>query len=372
MPIRIRMLAVVSCCCITGWSSAQTGAPVLSLANFSGSGATEEFLSISLADGSGHLVDRLERDPTSLRSRSLAENLFVAIGRSRDQPAGVGEIFFAPILSSGAEVRAALYVETAIGYAAYFENPGRGNKLGEILTLTSRPFESIAASDGNFALLMRRDNSGRTEGAYLYHATTGQAVYLDGLKKLEISASTRSTAPLPTFVGKVSAVEIYAGSEATASYLVFDGASGEIHVFDVAPGAADQIRTHQLDLGLFDIFGRDGTHTSGRRFLALGVQASASVTEHVFLADAVTGDSAVLEFVTDADNAMRLRKAAPVGTRLASEGGQRVFSAVPRVTSSGATIGLWLIDSQTSRTVYVDRPGLPEEMTVTPVSIARR
>lgn len=355
-------------------SGAQAGAPVLTLPIASSGGQSSTYLSISLADGSSRLIDRLSRDPLHLRSRTLDENLFRLIGRATDQQAAVGEIFFAPILSGDGGVRAGLYVETPIGYVAYFEDPGRGNRLGEIKALTSRAFEGVAAADGNFALLMRQDNAGRTDGAYLYHATAGTAVYLDGLRKLELSPRTRTIEGLPRLAGRVSADAVYLGSEEPSSYAVVDSASGEIHFLELTPRAPQQIRPVRLDFSLWDVFERQGTHTSGRRFVLVAVDQSLAVTEHLFIADAVTGETAVLEFVTNADVETRLRKGRPVGGLLSSggDGGERVFSAVPRVSDTGATLGVWLIDSQSRRTVYVDRPGLPDEMTVTSVVIDRR
>jgi hypothetical protein len=350
------------------WAAAQSGAPILAMPNFANGGATGEYLSIWLADGSGHVVDRLERDPTSLRSRPLAENLFRVIGREADQAAQVGEVFLAPIVGSDGAVRAALYVETALGYAAYFENPGRGARLGDVVTLTTRPFEDIASRDGNYALLMRNDATGRTEGAYLYHATTGRAVYLDGLRKLEISPETRGTPELPKLAGRVTAAQVHTGSEGTGFFVVLDPASGGIHFFHPDRGVPHQVRTRAADVGLYDVFSREGTHTSGRRFLAVPVDSRRSRTDHVLILDAVTGETAVLENVTDR---VRLTKGASLASRFASDGGERVFSAVPRV-SSGATAGVWVIDSQTRRTVYVDRPGLPSAMTVSPVTISGR
>lgn len=365
-------LSIVACLWLAAsWSWAQAGAPIVTLPNYASGGETDEYLSIRLADGSGSVVDRLSRDPTNLRSRPLAENLFRVIGRGTDQPARAGEIFLAPVVSGVGAVRAALYVETAIGYAAYFENPGRGGRLGEILTLTIRPFEDLASPDGNFALLMRLDSSGRTEGAYLYHATAGKAIYMDGLRKLEISPATRETSPLPALAGPVAAAAVHAGSEATGSFVVLDPASGGIHFLHPDRGTPHQIRARAAEVDLYTVFSREGTHTSGRRFVAVPVDSSRSRTEQILVLDAVTGETAVIENVTGG-SPLRLVKAASTAQRLSSDGGERVFSAVPRVTSSGATLGVWVIDSQTRRTVYVDRPGLPGEMTVTPVAVSSR
>lgn len=367
----LRTLATLAIVLVAPSIRAQN-APILTFSNADAGGASDEYFSISLDNGSGRVVDRLERNPLALRWRTLAENLFRVIGRGTDQAATAGEIFFAPITSGAGSVRAALYVETPIGYAAYFENPGRGGRLGDVVTLTTRPFEAIAASDRNFALLMRRDAAGRTEGAYLYHATTGKALYMDGLRKLEITPGVRRvTSPLPALAGRVAAAPLFAGSERTASYLVVDPASGEIHFLDLS-GAVQQISSRKSDLDLYDVFPREGGHASPRRFLAVPVNESLSQTRHVLLLDAVSGQTALLVNVTASGAAAALVAAAPVERWFASDGGERVFSAVPRVTGSGTTIGVWVIDSQTGNTVYVDHPDQGGDMTVSPVTIERR
>ncbi len=92
----------------------------------------------------------------------------------------------------------------------------------------------------------------------------------------------------------------------------------------------------------------------------------------MLVVDAVTGETALLANVTGAGAPIELVGAAPVGRWFGRQGGERVFSGVPRVTGAGTTIGAWVIDSQTGNTVYVDRPGQPGEMTVSPVTIERR
>ena len=168
----------------------------------------------------------------------------------------------------------------------------------------------------------------------------------------------------------MAAAELHAGSESTAAYLVADPASGEIHFLS---GAPTQLAARKSPIGLYDVFSREGGHTSARRFVVVPVNESPSRTLHVFFADAVTGETAVLVNVTASDaEDQQMRKGPPLGRWLESEGGERVFSAVPRVTSTGQTVGLWLVDSQARTTVYVDRPGEPDEMTVSPVTIAQR
>lgn len=350
----------------------QESAPALTFLKADSGGASDAFLAIRLDDGSAQYVDRLARDPLNLRSRLLAENLFTVVGRPAGQAARPNEIFFAPIAGTDGSVRAALYVETPIGYAAYFEDPARGPQLGEIRTLTGRPFEGIAAPDANFALLMRRDGNGRTDGAYLYHGTTGKALYLDGLRRLEVSPQVRRVEGLPALAGPVGAVELHAGSEGTFSYMVVDPASGGVHFFDVDPGIATQVSARKSPLSLYDVFAREGEHRSGRRFVPVAIDESRSRTLHVLIADAVTGELALYANAIASELEPRLMKAASLGRWLRGDPGERDFAAVPRINSSGATIGVWLLDSQTRAVVYVDRPGQPDEMTVSPVTVERR
>jgi hypothetical protein len=353
-------------------ASGQESAPLVTFLKADAGGASDAYLAIQLGDGRIQFVDRLSRDPLNLRSRLLEESLFTVVGRPAGQAARPGEIFFAPIAGSDGSVRAALYVETPIGYAAYFEDPARGPQLGEIRTLTGRPFADVAAPDANFALLVRRDSSGRTEGAYLYHATTGKTLYLDGLRRLEVSPQVRPVAGLPALAGPVAAVELRAGSEGTFSYMVLDPASGEIHFFDVDAGIATQVRARKGPLSLYDVFAREGSHTSRRRFLPVAIDESRSRTLHVLIADAVTGELAVYANAVAAEVDPALAKAASLGRWFRGEAGERELAAVPRVNSSGTTLGVWLLDSQTRGAVYVDRPGQPQEMTVSPVTVERR
>ncbi len=350
----------------------QDATPILVFPDPGSGGASNTYLYINLSNGRSYQVDGLTRDPLNLRSRALEENLFQVIGRPAGQAAYAGEIFFAPLASSDSSVGAGLYVETSIGYVAQFDEPGRSRKLGKIMTMAGRPFEAIMSTDGNYALMVRHDTSGRTEGVYLYHATSGRGLYLGGLRKLDPTAQARPTSALPALAGRVAAAEIHVGSEASGAYLVADPASGEIHYLRLLSGVATQVTPQKSPLQLYDVFGREGSHTSARRFLAVPVNSSGSRTEQIFIADAVTGETAVVVGVIDADIETRLVKAISINRWLRDGGGERVFSAVPHTNSSGATLGIWLMDSQSRSTVYIDNPGVPAGMTAARVTVERR
>ncbi len=344
--------------------------PIIALPAYGTGGASDSYFAFSLQSGAGRQVDRLRRDPLSLRARRWPENLFQIVGRPTDQPALPGEIFLAPIRSSDGSVRAAVYVETSIGYVAYFDALGRGSKIGELAAVAGRPFEPILSTDSNYALLLRDDASGRTLGAYLYHATTGRGLYINGVNKLSITPKVVATSPLPALGGRIAAVPLHAGSEATASYLVVDPVSGDVHYFDLTSGMADQLVARKSPLNLYDALSREGSYTSARRFALAPVQRDEELTLHVLVFDAVTGAVAMIENVNDA-SASRLRPVTVgLDSQLRGAGGERVFTAIPNLAAGGQTLGVWVHDSESGRVVYVSNPGDPASLGVTLVAFS--
>lgn len=344
--------------------------PVVVLPAYGAGGASDAYFAFSLENGAGRQVDRLRRDPLSLRARLWPENLFQVIGRPTDQPALPGEVFLAPIRSSDGSIRAAIYVETSIGYAAYFDELGRGDKIGQFASVAGRPFEPILSRDGNFALLLRDDASGRTLGAYLYHATTGRCLYIDGVNKLSITPEVVATSPLPTLGGRVAAVPLHAGSEATSSYLVADPVSGDVYFFDLTSGLADQVVARKSPVNLYEALSREGTYTSARRFALAAVQRDEEVTLHVLVFDAVTGGMALIENVHDASLTRLVPIRISLDSQLRGQGGERVLTAIPDLESGGRTLGVWVHDSESGRVVYVSNPGDPAALGVALVAFS--
>ncbi|MEM8998472.1 MAG: hypothetical protein AAGF23_27045, partial [Acidobacteriota bacterium] len=148
----------------------------LTMPRYGSGGVTEEYFSVDLATGRVALADQLRREPETVRLRRTDMNLFQEIGRPANQPAQPGEMLLMPIRESDGSVRTAMLVESSTGYTAFFDEVGRNDELGQIITTIGRPFGPLAAEDLNFVLLPRRDGSGKTVGAYLYHGTTGKGL----------------------------------------------------------------------------------------------------------------------------------------------------------------------------------------------------
>ncbi len=331
-------------------------------------GGTDDFYYLDLDDGTLIHVDQLRRDPLRLRSQRLGQNPFQEIGRPASQPAGAGEILLEPIHFASRVARAAVFVESSTGYVAYYDQLGKGGGFGQILTVIGRPFGAIAAADGNFALLMRHDNNGRTVGAYLYHAGSGRGIYLRRLNRLDTDVPTSAAAGFPRLTGKVSAAELQV-AERTAGYLVADAADGSLRFLDLD---GSNVTVRDAGVSLFPTFAPDATNPADRRVTAVPIRNSQETTTHVLFADAATGDLAVLAGVDDANRSPVLNKLganlyAVLGTTV--DAGWRTVAAVPGVSGNGATSGLWLIDSLTRRLAFVDNAETPGSTTVRRVRV---
>lgn len=213
-----------------------------------------------------------------------------------DQGAVPGEILLAPIRAADGSTRAAIFVETSTGYLALLDQVGRNNQLGTISVAIGRPFEPIASMDGNYALLMRRDSAGRTEGAYLYHATSGRGFYYGGLRKLETDVTAAAVADLPQLSGRVAAAPIQSSREQTRSYLLADGGNGELYFADLSGNAA-RFAIRKSALNLSTVFAQPGSHQSPQRFVAVPILANDDHTQHVLIVDVTSGAMALVESV---------------------------------------------------------------------------
>lgn len=359
-------------CGLPAPSAAQGRAPQVALPLYDN--GTESFIALDLASGDCILTDRLKNDPLQVRSRGLRQNLFREIGRRTDLAAFAGEILLAPILGSDGSTRAAVFVETSTGYLAFFDDVGRDNRLGTISVALDRPFESLASMDGNYALLMQRDAAGRTDGAYLYHATSGRASYYGGLRKLETVSAVVAVQGLPQLTGRVAAAAIQSTREQTVSYLVADGGNGDLYFFDLSANTPARMTARKSPLNLSEAFPEPGPHATPQRFVAVPLLSSDERTRQVFFVDASSGAMALLD---DLDQQPALRSVAPnlysaLGPRT-DEGGEasgpRVVTAVPAVGSTGSTVGIWLLDSASGAVAFVDGPRSPEQTAVRRVTV---
>ena len=351
----------------TVWGQPPPRAPIIALPQDSTSG-TDDLYYLDLGSGAMTHGDQLRRDPLEIRAQRLSQNLFGEIGRPVNQPAAAGEILMAQVHSASRSARFALFIEASTGYLAYYDQLGKNGLFGKIVTAIGRPFDSLAAADGNFALLMRHNSNGKTAGAYVYHAGSGRALFLRVPNKPDPDASTATAAGFPKLTGNVAAAELQT-FERTSGYLVADAADGSLRFLDLDEG---RITQRESPVGLFPAFTAEGMDPATRRFTAAPIRNSNETTTHVLFVDASSGDLAVVEGVEDPARRPVVQKLAAnlfgvLGTQ--ADAGWRVVAAVPGIIGTGATGGVWLIDSLTRRIAYASDLETPGSATVRRVRI---
>lgn len=347
---------------------AQPRAPIIALPQNS-TGGTNELYYLDLGSGTVTHGDQLRRDPLAMRSGRLAQNLFQEIGRPVDQPAGLGEVLLGPISATGTTVRAAILVESSTGYVAFFDQLGKNRIFGRFSSALGRPFAPLASPDRNYALLMSHDGNGRSQGAYLYHAGSGQGLYLGGLAKLRNDVEAVAASGFPTLSGQVAAAELQF-SDRTIGYLVADAADGSLRFLDLE--AVQRITVRDSPVGLFPTFAAEAATATLQRFAVVPIRNSNETTTHVLFVDAASGDLAVLEGVDDSDKAPTLSKMAAnlYGALNTDAGaGARTVATVANRSGTGETDGVWLIDSLTRRVAYVEGAETPGSATVRRVRV---
>ncbi|MCP3963229.1 MAG: hypothetical protein GY719_35765 [bacterium] len=353
------LLLAALCLTLPAGLAAQARAPIVAVPQDAAAG-TDDFYYLDLANGTVLHGDQLRRNPLQIRVQRVRQNLFAEIGRPTNQPAAVGEVLLVPIHFAARSVRAVLFVETSTGYVAFFDQLGKGGTFGRITSAIGRPFSTLAAADGNFALLPRHDTNGRTVGAYLYHAGSGRAFYLAGLNRLDTDRAAVAAAGFPRLTGRVAAAEIQS-FDRTVSYLVVDGGDGSLRFLDVDGDNQGRVSVRGTTSNLFPTFAADAASSSPERFVAVPIRDSRETTTHVLFVDGATGDLAVFDGMEDDARAPRARKLAAnlYGALGTSAAGERICAAVPAVAGNGATSGVWLIDSRTRAVAYVADPASP-------------
>lgn len=339
-------------------ASAQANGPISPVPRYNN--GVDSFFYIDLANGGSYLVEDLDSPPTDLRQ--LKQNIFSEIGRPTTQVASPGEVLTAPIVAGG-DLRAILFVEASTGFVAFFDGPGRGGNLGTISTAIGRPFESIASTDGNYALLPYRDDSGRTVGAYLYHAIDGRAVYLDGLRKLEPDGTATPLDGWPQMSHQVATATLQSSREETVGYLLIDSGDGTIHQVRPA-GGPTRVQPQTTSLALFDALSAEAKHPTPQRIVAIGLQGSNDATRSVLFVDVATGEMAALRGIDSGQNTLgKLPRNVyeVLGTAVSET--PRWFSLVP-ADEDGETQGVYLIDSLTRSILRIDRPDNPGATTI--------
>jgi len=339
--------------------------PILALPKYDNDDSTKGIFFINLDTGNAFFIDRVKRDPLSVRTRTMNQNIFAALDRTPGTPAGPGQVLAGEIRDGSGNVTALLLVDSTTGAMAYYADLKSQSYRGTVRKIAGNLAAALAAPDGNFALLMQRASSGETQGAYLYHAATGRALYFPKMGNLPSTPAASSVTSLPRMEGTVSALDLQAGNEATEAFLLADNAAGVLYHVGGVERRPDQLTVTRYPINLFDHFPHQAAVKTPRRFVPVPLFNGSGATQDVLILDTGTGAMAVLK------GALQPRKAKvqPVRKNLydhlpAGVGRPRVWTAVPKVAGNGATEGAWIFDSATGEVLYLDSIDDPSGLAV--------
>lgn len=343
-------------------ASAQGDTPFMTLPRFGSNDEPDIFLYFEHKAGSGYLTEGLRRSPTQLRSQRLPENLFEQIGRN--VAAIHGELLMLPIFAGNSSVRDALFVETSTGYMVYLDEFGKNDKLGNLVTVIGRPFGPLAAADGNFVLLQRRDGSGKTDGAYLYHGTTGRGMYISGLAKLEVDLKPLTTVELPKFERRFAAAELIS-SDGTVGYLLVAANTGKVTLLDLVAGQPERLAIRETSLELLTGFAADTLNPSLQRFVLEPLQENGT-TRSVLVIDVASGQIGLIDDPLTQPRLRILQQNVYSVLRPGAGENQRTFATV-----RNGKDGVWVLDSLSASMIYIENPLSPADLRIYSVGIQR-
>lgn len=317
-----------------------------------GSGATSRMLSVDLETGR---IFELEprRGGEAIRIEPSAQNLFNAIGRPLDQPAAVGEILVEEISDRAGRTRAYLMLETSSGYLAYFTRPGEKGLLGELRTITGRVAEPLASADGQYVWLRRWDPARRWEVGYLIHASEGGCLVFAGIDRLEQELVAGRCEGVPTFRLGSNAVPIESDGGLVSGYAVIDATDGALLLLSFASDGDRKLLATRSPLALNTLFPQPEGAAPARRYALASVRTSGGGTVAVLAADTATGRLALLSGLERPSTARGALLAEGMTAFSRREQRSRPLEALPLVSPTRQTQGVWLVGEERSDLVWV-------------------
>ena len=341
------------------------GASILAVPRYTADESTAGAFVIDLSDGSVEFVDRVNVTKSTARRRAMNHNVFAALGRAAGDSANPGGVLAGEIRSATDAVSGLFLVDTSSGTVAYFGDLVDEPHRATYRRVNGRPAEAIASGDGNFALIMRRDGSGATVGAYLYHATTGECVYFDQVNKMGPDPVVMFASVLPKMEGRVAAAAVQDGGETTTQAVLVDEASGAVYMVGGLDRKPTEISVARQELGLFEFFPSAPEVASPQRFVLVPGFSDNGATDAIFVVDAGTGRMAVLKDVRRPGGMRLVGSTKSLSSHLPVNGdAARALSAVPKVGASGTTDGAWIFDSTTGTMLVLESVRGPQNLQI--------
>ena len=209
--------------------------PILAVPKYDNDDSTKGIFFVGLADCSAFFIDKVKGSPQSVRSRALNQNIFKLLGSATGPSRPQRPDSHRPREERqrhGPRPLPRRYHDREDGL---HHEPRQQVLRGAVAVRQGRPRRRYGLqTTGNFALVMHQNSAGKTDGAILYHGTTGKSAYFYGAGALRPELKPLPTSPLPPTGGGVSEFEILAGSEATDAMLLLDPNSGSMNYVSIA------------------------------------------------------------------------------------------------------------------------------------------
>jgi hypothetical protein len=346
----------------TGLSMAPDGSgrsllasPILAAPKFDNDESTEGIFFVSLETGNAFFIDRVKGSPLSVRTRTLNQNVFQALGRPPGDSARHGDILIGSIRKKSGQMHALLLLDTTSGAMAYITDLDDRSYEGRLRPIRGRPAERLAGDDGNFALVMWEARSGRTDGAFFVNGTTGDCLFFEGVGTLETNLIARTAPTLPVMPGGVSAMPIHADDESTSHMLLMDNRLGTLYYAELPRKRPWDFAVSTLHRNLYVGLPREATVETPHRLVPVPITSSSGETDAAIIVDVGSGRMVVLKNLLEPSRVLLVGVDRTIYEKLPAEVARpRVITAVSKVDSSGATRGAWLFDSVTGSIVYLE------------------
>ena len=346
-------------------SATDTVSSTLAIPIFEGDDTTKAIFVIDTENGQAKVIDRLRRTSAEVRSRPFHDNIFNTVGRSLGLPAGSVQILAGPIRKGNGAVHALLLVDTTTGAMGYITGLGDDPTDARLKKIPDLPGRDLASPDGNFSLVMRRDGSGATVGAYLVHGTTGRCAYFRDLEDLNTNIAATPTSSLPATEGNVSALALLGGSDATTHFLLIDNEKGTLSLVSGVKRKAAQLTVQTLHRNLVSSFPTETPVSTPVRFVPVPITTRSGSTDSALIIDVASGAMALLEHLTEPSKVRLIGVNRSIyGLLPANVGSPRSITAVPKIDDTGTTVGAWLFDSASAEILFLNNLQDPNNLEI--------
>jgi hypothetical protein len=161
------------------------------------------------------------------------------------------------------------------------------------------------------------------------------------------------------------------GSGTTTHFLVTEGAEGRIVVLEPAADREDRLLASPAAVALGTVFPAppESPTRATPRFALAGIRPGDRGTEAVVAVDAWTGRMAILRNLESKARLAASLLPQDLSPLLGSAVRGRSLAAVPRVSTTGRTAGLWLIAGPRAAALFVSDPASPADLSVERVEL---